>query len=62
MKDSGQSVTFGICGVCGREVRLRRHDRRVWSHGRRNERGYARCSGSGGQPERIVAHEYPVRR
>lgn len=51
----------GICGVCGREVRVRvgnspRHAAGVlWRHGYLTERGPQTCSGSHERPEALVA-------
>lgn len=47
--------TRGICGACGREVRVRVGDGRLWRHGYLTDTGPQTCSGSSGIPEIVLA-------
>lgn len=53
------AATRGICGVCGREVRVR-EDGKLWRHGYLAEGGPRTCSGSGYKPENIVGDIFPA--
>lgn len=46
-------MEYGICGVCGRETRVR-SDGRLWRHGYLTASGPRTCSGSNSMPERVI--------
>lgn len=47
---------WGICGVCGREVKVRR-DGLLYVHSYTSSRGYRTCFGGGWSPEKVVSDE-----